>query len=159
MNLNKVILIGRVTKDPEIRSTSGGTATSRIGLATNRIYKNKAGEKKELVQFHNCVAFGRTAEIVSQYIKKGQLIMVEGRIETRSWENRNKERSYITEIIVEGLQMGPRAAGIPGGANDQEEAPKDVQDGQNSPQGEDGAGEDIPVIEDGAGIDIKDIPF
>jgi single-strand DNA-binding protein len=159
MNLNKVFLIGRTTKAPELKNTVGGTPVARIGLATNRIFKDKQGVKREQVQFHNCVAFGRTAEIVGQYVEKGQLIMVEGRIETRSWETKSGTKAYATEIIVESLQMGSRAVRTSGGEEDREEAPKGPQEGQNSHQRGDNAGEDIPVIEDGEGIDIKGIPF
>jgi single-strand DNA-binding protein len=146
MNLNKVILIGRVTKDPEMRSTTGGTATARIGLATNRIYKDKQGNKKEQTQFHNCVAFGRTAEIIGQFVSRGQLLMVEGRVETRSWENREGVKSYITEIIIENIQMGPKPA-----AREPEQAPPEATAAKQE--------DDIPTIEEGQGIDVKDIPF
>ena len=135
MNLNKAILIGRITKDPEVKTTPGGISVARISMATNRVYKNKQGEKQEQSQFHNCVVFGRTAEIIGQFATKGQEVAIEGRIETRSYDKKDGSRGYITEIIVENFQMGSK----PGGVKKEEKA------------------EDIPVIEDG--VDIKDIPF
>jgi len=101
-----------------------------FGMATNRVWKNQQGEKQENVQFHNIVVFGRQAEIVSQYLNKGSLILVEGRIQTRSWEGKDGVKQYRTEIVAERIQFGPKSAGKSGGfnkesfgANTKEDAP------------------------------------
>lgn len=110
MNLNKIILIGRLTRDPESRAMPSGRAVSAFGLATNRVWKDpESNEKKEQTEFHNIVAFGRLADICNQYLSKGSLVMIEGRIQTRSWQDQNGDTKYRTEIITEGMQMGPRS--------------------------------------------------
>jgi len=111
MNLNKTQLIGRVTRDPELRAMPNGGNVAKFGLATNYIYKTKSGEKKETVQFHNCVAFGRLAEIIDKYVVKGQELYVEGRIEYRQWEKKSGEKAHSTEIVTENMQMGQKARG------------------------------------------------
>ena len=89
-----------------------------MGLATNHIYKTKEGEKKETAQFHNCVAFGKTADVIAQWVKKGQEIMVEGRIEYRSWDKKEGGKGYITEIMIETFQFGQKAKGTDGGGRE-----------------------------------------
>ncbi len=109
MNLNKIFLIGRLTRDPESRALPSGQAVSNFGLATNRVWTNpETNEKQEQTEFHNIVAFGRLADICNQYLSKGSLIMIEGRIQTRSWQNQDGDTKYRTEIITESMQMGPR---------------------------------------------------
>jgi single-strand DNA-binding protein len=105
MYLNKAILVGNITKDPELKALESGVKVVNFGLATNRTWKDKNGNKQEKADFHNIVAFGKTAEIISQYCKKGNQILVEGRIETRSWEKDGKT-NYRTEIMVESFQFG-----------------------------------------------------
>jgi len=109
MNLNKVFIIGNMTRDPELRNLPSGAAVASFGIATNRIWKNQQGEKQEEVQFHNIVVFGRQAEIVNQYLAKGSLILVEGRIQTRSWDGKDGTKQYRTEIVAERIQFGPRS--------------------------------------------------
>lgn len=109
MNLNKVFLVGNLTRDPELRNLPSGIAVASFGMATNRVWKNQQGEKQEDVQFHNIVVFGRQAEIVSQYLAKGSLILVEGRIQTRSWDGKDGSKQYRTEIVAERIQFGPRS--------------------------------------------------
>lgn len=111
MNLNKALLIGRITNDPEIKALPSGISVAKFGLATNHIYKTKEGEKKETAQFHNCVAFGKLADIIKQWAKKGQEVYVEGRIEYRSWDKKDGGKGYITEIMIETFQMGAKARG------------------------------------------------
>lgn len=111
MNLNKVQLIGRVVNDPETKALPSGMSVSKFGLATNHVYKTKEGEKKENTQFHNCIAFGKSADIISQWLKKGQEVYVDGRIEYRSWDKKDGGKGYITEIIIENFQMGVKARG------------------------------------------------
>ena len=85
MYLNKAIIIGNLTRDPELKALPSGTKVCTFGLATNRVYKDKEGNRQENTEFHNIVVFGRTAELVSQYLKKGSQALVEGRLQTRSW--------------------------------------------------------------------------
>lgn len=108
MNLNKVFLIGNLTRDPELRTLPSGTAVVSFGLATNRIFKDKNGQRQKDAQFHNIVAFGRQAEIAKQYLSKGSSVLIEGRIQTRSWDAQDGSKRSRTEIIVERLQLGPR---------------------------------------------------
>src|SRR3989344_4959357 len=111
MNLNKAQLIGRITNDPEIKALPSGISVAKFGLATNRTYKTKEGEKKETTQFHNCVAFGKLADIIKQWAKKGQEVYVDGRIEYRSWDKKDGGKGYMTEIVMENFQMGAKARG------------------------------------------------
>ncbi|MBI2038747.1 MAG: single-stranded DNA-binding protein [Candidatus Niyogibacteria bacterium] len=113
MNLNKAFIIGNLTRDPELKTLPSGSTVCNFSVATNRTWKDKSGEQKKDVEFHNVVAFGRTAEIIHQYIKKGHGIFIEGRIQTRSWEKDGK-KNYRTEIIAETMQFGPRMPGLGG---------------------------------------------
>ena len=112
MNLNKVYLIGRLTQDPEMRSTTSGQSVTTLKMATNRVWKDKAGAKQESVSYHNIVVWGRQAETSAQYLKKGQQVMIEGRIETRSWDDKTSgEKKYRTEIIADRVQFGLKSNG------------------------------------------------
>ncbi len=116
MNLNKVLLIGRLTADPQLRNTSGGAAVTTFSLATNREWKDKTGGKKKEVQFHNIVVWGRSAEVAHQFLRKGALLLVEGRLQTRSWQDKQGQARSTTEIICENFQFGPKAAGSGSGS-------------------------------------------
>lgn len=113
MYLNQVILIGRIVRNPEVKKMPNGTSVASVSIATSRTYVDKTTNKKvEDAEFHNAVAFGKTAEIMGQYLTKGQLVNIVGRLKTRSWENKDDgKKMYRTEIIVETMQMGPRAGG------------------------------------------------
>lgn len=111
MYLNKVFLYGNLTRDPELKALPSGGQVANFGLATNRTYKDKNGGKQEATEFHNIVAFGRTAELIAQYMKKGQPLFVEGRITTRSWDGQDGKKNYRTEIVVENFQFGPKGQG------------------------------------------------
>jgi single-strand DNA-binding protein len=112
MYLNKVFLYGNLTRDPELRALPSGQQVASFALATNRTYKDKEGQKKESVEFHNIVAFGKQADLIGQYMKKGRPIFVEGRIQTRSWDDKTSgEKKYRTEIVIENFQFGPSAPG------------------------------------------------
>ena len=117
MYLNKVLLYGNLTRDPEIRALPSGQQVASFSLATNRTYKNKDGQKQDAVEYHNIVAFGRLADLIGQYMKKGRPIYIEGRIQTRSWE-KDGEKKYRTEIVVENFQFGPSGQGGQGGGRD-----------------------------------------
>ena len=125
MYLNKAIVIGNLTRDPELRSLPGGTKVCSFSLATNRVWKDKNGARQEAADYHNVVVFGRQAETVAQYMKKGSSILVEGRMQTRSWDDKNSgEKKYRTEIVADRTQFGPRSGGSEGGAGARSTTPK-----------------------------------
>jgi single-strand DNA-binding protein len=116
MYLNKAIVIGNLTRDPELRSLPSGIKVCTFSLATNRVWKDKNGARQESADYHNVVVFGRQAETVAQYMKKGSSIMVEGRMQTRSWDDKNSgEKKYRTEIVADRTQFGPKGGGAPSG--------------------------------------------
>jgi len=110
MYLNKAIILGNLTRDPEMRSMPSGASVTSFSLATNRVWKDKDGNKQESTDYHNIVVFGRQAETSAQYLKKGQSVLVEGRIQTRSWEAEGVKK-YRTEIAADRVQFGPKAGG------------------------------------------------
>src|SRR3989344_6107523 len=135
MYLNKVFLYGNLTRDPELKALPSGSNVANFGLATNRTYKDKSGAKQEATEFHNVVAFGRTAEVIAQYCKKGRPIFVEGRITTRSWDDKETgKKNYRTEIIVENFQFGAdggkggAGAGPASSSHDEQQAPSSEGD-------------------------------
>lgn len=109
MNLNKVFLVGRLTADPQLRSTPGGQAVASFSIATNRTWVDKGGAKQEQAEFHNIVVWGRQAETSSQFLKKGATVLIEGRLQTRVWQNKEGQNMKTTEIVAERVQFGPRA--------------------------------------------------
>lgn len=123
MYLNKVLLYGNLTRDPELRALPSGQQVASFGLATNRSFRNKEGAQQEQTEFHNIVAFGRTAEVMGQYLKKGRAVYVEGRIQTRSWEAEGQKK-YRTEIVVDSFQFGP-SGGERDGAGSRQAPPMD----------------------------------
>lgn len=108
MNLNKAFILGNLTRDPELRQTPTGQSVATLGIATNRLWTDKEGNKQTQVEFHNVVLWGRLAEIASQYLGKGRLVFIEGRITTRSWQDQQGQKKYRTEIVAENMQLGPR---------------------------------------------------
>lgn len=127
MNLNSVTIVGRMTRDPEARALPSGSQVANFSVATSRTWKQE-GEKKEETEFHNVVAFGKLAEIINQYLKKGQLVMIQGRLKTSSWE-KDGAKKYKTEIIAEQMQMGPKAAGssrTPSQGEEDQTPPEDI---------------------------------
>jgi single-strand DNA-binding protein len=141
MNLNKIFLLGRLTRDPESKALPSGQSLASFSIATNRYYNDKSNQRQEQTDFHNIVLFGKLAEIASQYLKKGSLALIEGRIQTRSWQDQAGVKKYRTEIIGEKIQLGPKSA------------EKDFQ-----PKKETEEKENIPVIEEDE-INVNDIPF
>lgn len=113
MYLNKAIVIGNLTRDPELKSLPSGITVTSFSLATNRVWKDKNGAKQEAADYHNIVVFGRQAEIANQYLKKGASALVEGRMQTRSWDDASGKKNYRTEIIADRIQFGPRTGGAP----------------------------------------------
>lgn len=171
MNLNKVFILGNLTRDPELRQTPSGQAVCSFSIATNSIYTDKMGQKQKQAEFHNIVAWGRQAEIINQYLRKGNLLLVEGRLQTRSWDDQQGVKHWKTEIIAQQIQLGPRPAGTGGGGGqDWQDAGSTNSFSQESPRhgntnsGSMGGGmnDAPPIIEipdDSEEIDVKDIPF
>jgi single-strand DNA-binding protein len=122
MSYNKVIIMGNMTKDPELKYTEGGLAICNFSIATNRRWKGKDGEKKEEVEFHNCVAFNKQAEVIAQFFTKGKGIHVDGRLHTRSWETPEGQKRYATEIVMEEFSF------IPSGKRDDNAGPPAADD-------------------------------
>jgi single-strand DNA-binding protein len=111
-SVNKVILVGNLGRDPETRYTTSGDAVTNIRLATTDTWKDKSGEKQERTEWHNIVFYGRQAEIAGEYLKKGRQIYVEGRLQTRKWQDKEGQDRYTTEIIADRMQMlGSRDGG------------------------------------------------
>jgi len=148
MYLNKVLLYGNLTRDPELRALPSGQQVATFGLATNRSFRNKEGQQQEQTEFHNIVAFGRTAEVMGQYLKKGRAVFVEGRMQTRSWEAEGQKK-YRTEIVVDNFQFGPSGGDREGGGGRQAPAMDD--------QSQDTGSDSIQYPDDE--INPEDIPF
>ena len=115
MDLNKVMIIGRLTKDPEGRATPTGQSVCSFSLATNRVYTDAQGQKQDKSEFHNIVAWGKLADICTQYLTKGKRTYIEGRLQTRDWVGQDGVRRYSTEVIAENMIMldGPSGSGGP----------------------------------------------
>lgn len=121
MYLNKAIVIGNLTRDPELRALPSGIKVCSFSLATNRVWKDKNGARQESADYHNVVVFGRQAETVAQYMKKGSSMLVEGRMQTRSWEDKTSgEKKYRTEIVADRTQFGPKSSGAGSGGSNTE---------------------------------------
>jgi single-strand DNA-binding protein len=142
-SLNKATIIGNLTRDPEMRQTTSGQNVCSFAVATNRTWKNAQGEKQESAEYHNVVAWGKLAEICSQYLGKGRKVYIDGRLQTRDWEGQDGVRRYRTEIVAENMIMLDRSGG--GGGSD-------FSDGGGSSM------PDAPVNPDDE-IRLEDIPF
>jgi len=152
MYLNKVYLIGNLTQDPELKSLPSGSAVATFSIATNRTWSDKQGQKQESTEYHNIVSYGKQAEIITQYLKKGSLMMIEGRLQTRSWEAQDGQKKYRTEIIIDNFQMGPKGSGSGNSSNSYNSSSKKPQ--QQAPR------EDLPTVNlDEEEIDLEEIPF
>jgi single-strand DNA-binding protein len=161
MYLNKVLLYGNLTRDPELRALPSGQQVANFSLATNRTYTDKEGRKQELTEYHNIVAFARQAEVIGQYMKKGRPIFVEGRLQTRSWEADGK-KNYRTEIVVDNFQFGPSAPGGDGagrgsGSSNSASSSAGNDSGSMDTGPASGGGEQIQYPDDE--INPEDIPF
>lgn len=147
MYLNKAIIVGNLTRDPELTAIPSGQKVCKLGIATNRVWKDKNGAKQESTTYHNIVVWGRQAETSAQYLKKGQQVMVEGRIETRSWDDKTSgEKKYRTEIVADRMQFGQKSGST--------SSPQAVSEKNEDKK------EDVPAIEyPEEEINSEDIPF
>lgn len=146
MYLNKVTIIGNLTRDPELKALPSGTKVASLSVATNRTWKDAQGQKKEDVEYHNVIAFGKQAEVITQYCKKGGQLLVEGRIQTRSWDATDGSKKYRTEIVLESFQFGNKSTNTTTApeAKTTEETPAVEEDNIEYPE---------------ADINLEDIPF
>ncbi len=165
MNLNKVFLVGRLTRDPEIRVLPNGQQVATFGLATDRFYTDKtSGQRQKKTEFHNIVMFSRLAEIAAQYLKKGSLTLIEGRLQTRDWQDQaTGQKRYRTEIVAESMQLGPKPTENSGNYQPQQNyqtapaaKPAVASPSESSAKQ---AESDVPIIEEDGDIDVKNIPF
>jgi single-strand DNA-binding protein len=158
MSVNKVILVGRLGRDPETRYTGGGQAVANFSLATDESYKDKSGERQKRTEWHKIVVWGKQAEIAQQYLKKGSLIFVEGRIQSREWQDKEGQKRTSYEIVATNFRMlGGRADGAAAAAG----AGSGHGGGQSRPSDSDMEGG--PMLDEpsapGPEISDEDIPF
>ena len=145
-SVNKVILIGNLGKDPEVKYTPSGTAVAKFSLATNERYKDKAGEWQDRTEWHNIVAWQRLAEIAGEYLKKGRAVYIEGRLQTRSWEDKQSgQKKYMTEIVANDLVLlGGRGESGEGGGRGRPAAAEQPAPAETPAQSAEITDEDIP---------------
>ena len=154
MYLNKVMLIGNLTRDPELKALPSGQQLCNLGVATNRVYKDKDGQQQKATEFHSVVVWGRQAETCGQYLKKGQSVMVEGRLQTRSWDDQTSgQKRYKTEIVADRVQFGPKTQN--NAERTQNVAESGQRDSASSPRESADTGIQYPQEE----INADDIPF
>ena len=122
MYLNKAIIAGNLTRDPEMKSLPSGAKVTSFSVATNRVYFDQNKQKQEATEYHNIVVFGRQAETSAQYLKKGSGVLIEGRLQTRSWDDKDGKKNYRTEVVADRVQFGA-PAGSGGGARQGGSAP------------------------------------
>ncbi len=144
-NYNKVILMGNLTRDPEMRMTPGGMAICKLGLAVNRVFTTKEGEKREETTYVDCDSFGRQAETISKYMTKGQSILIEGRLKLDQWESKEGEKRSKLTVVVENFQFtgGKAEGGSGGGSSYEDNSPPRRSTGQQPPPEQD-VDEDVP---------------
>lgn len=153
MYLNKALIVGNLTRDPELRALPSGMQVASMSVATNRVWRDKEGAKQEATEFHNIVVFGKQAENSAQYLKKGQQVLIEGRIQTRSWEDtKTKEKKYRTEIVADVVQFGAKPGGASASGAPASNAPAKGKPGTSKP-----AADTIDFPEED--INPEDIPF
>lgn len=159
MDLNKVMLIGNVTRDPEIRNTTSGTQVASFSIATNFTWKDQTGGKQSKAEFHNIVAWRKLAEIIGQYIKKGSKIYIEGRLQTRDWTGQDGTKRYTTEVVADNMIMLGGGGG--GSQNFNQTPPPPTSSYGNEPNAE----PTININEPASGdpneeeIKVENIPF
>ncbi len=148
MNLNKAMIIGNVVRDPEMRTTPNGQNVTSFSVATNMVWKDSNGEKQEKVEFHNVVAWRRLAEITDQYLKKGSKVYIEGRLQTRNWDDPSGVKKYRTEIVADNMIMlDNKSSNSNEGYNNNNYKVKDEPKEVNNKE---------PKIEE---VNVEDIPF
>ncbi len=151
-SLNKVQLIGNLTRDPEVRQIPSGQMVCTVGVATNRQWKGQDGQKQDATEFHNLVCWGKLAEIAGQYLKKGTKVYFEGRLQTRSWDDDNGKKNYKTEIVAENMIILSPKGQVEGGQS--------FSGGiQESASAADGNSFSAAPVPEGEKIAVEDLPF
>ncbi|MEX0598058.1 MAG: single-stranded DNA-binding protein [Candidatus Paceibacterota bacterium] len=159
MYLNKVYLIGNLTQDPEFKALPSGSSVTSFSLATNRTWTDKQGQRQETAEYHNIVSYGKQAETMNQYLKKGSLLFIEGRLQTRSWEAQDGQKKYKTEIIVDTFQFGPKGSGV-GSTQNSQPRPMQTTNARPKPATHNVQQEELPTVNlDEDEIDLEEIPF
>jgi single-strand DNA-binding protein len=157
MYLNKAYVLGNLTRDPEMKAMPNGGKVTQFSLATNRIWKDQNGAKQEQVEYHNVVVFGRQAETSAEYLKKGQQVLIEGRIQTRSWDGTDGKKNYRTEIVADSVQFGSKTGGMTGGPAG---APMPTNDSYSAAPSSQSTGGGLETISYGDDeVNPDDIPF
>ena len=159
MDLNKVMIIGRVTQDPEVRTLQGGQTVATFSVATNQRWTDQSGQKQERAEFHNVVAWRKLAEIIQQYVNKGMKIYIEGRLQTRSWDDPQGVKKYRTEIVASEMIMLDSKGNNSGGGSSYSgpsSAPAAASAPASAPVG---APPEPQVSAPGEEISVEDIPF
>ncbi|MBI3231907.1 MAG: single-stranded DNA-binding protein [Candidatus Doudnabacteria bacterium] len=157
MDLNKVMIIGRLTRDPELKTTTSGISVCQLGVATNFVYTNQqSGQKVEQVEYHNVVMWRKLGEIANQYLKKGRRVYIEGRLQTRSWEGQDGQKRYKTEIVADNMIMLDSAGGPSQGST---YAPPVSKPGPADILNQPAPTEELPTIQQGEPVNVEDIPF
>ncbi len=162
MNINKVILVGRLTRDPEVRTTTSGQTVTSISMATNRFWKDKNGQKQDQTEFHNVVLWGKLGEIAGQYLTKGQEAYIEGRLATRKYTGKDGIERRATEIVAENMQLGSRAGQANGQSTGRYDKPESSSSENQAKSKSTTIEEAIPTIDLDADEDevrIEDVPF
>jgi len=149
-SLNKVMIIGNLTRDPELKQIPSGQSVCSFGVATNRVWNDKQGQKQESVEFHNVVVWARLAEICAQYLAKGRKVYIDGRLQTRDWEGQDGVRRYRTEIVAENMIMLDRAGAA---AQGDSFTPPPAPTSQPAPPASE------PAVNLDDEIKVEDIPF
>lgn len=152
MNLNKAMIIGNVTRDPELRTTQNGTNVTSFSVATNSIWTDASGQKQERAEFHNVVAWKKLAEICAQYLHKGSKVYIEGRLQTRSWDDQTGNKRYTTEIVTDNMIMLDSKGSGSGSHNSGSSTPLPPEE------------DNVPVIQveetaSNSGVSVEDVPF
>ena len=152
MNLNKVFLIGNLSRDVTLRNTASGASVADFGVATNRNWIGSDGKKQQEVEFHNIVVWGKLAELCHQYLAKGRLVFIEGRLRTRSWQDSSGQKRWKTEIVVGNIQFGPRF----GNSSENINMPS-----SNTKSKKEETTDDLPTLEEDSSENVNpdDIPF
>lgn len=145
-SLNKAMLIGNLTRDPELRKTTSGQSVASFSIATNRSFTTQTGERKEQADYHNIVAWGRLGEICAQYLTKGKKVYIDGRIQNREWEGQDGQKKYRTEVVAENMIMLDKGGAGMGGGNSFKDAASSMSD-------------EPPAVASDDEIKLEDIPF
>ncbi|HAG27244.1 TPA: single-stranded DNA-binding protein [Patescibacteria group bacterium] len=162
MDLNKVMIIGRLTRDPELKTIPSGASVCQLGIATNFVYTNQqSGQKVENVEYHNVILWRKLGEIAAQYLKKGQRVYIEGRLQTRSWDGTDGKKNYKTEIVADNMIMldGGRGDSPASGGNYGAAAGGAAAGMGASGMAQPSPAEELPTIQQGEDINVDDIPF